>query len=193
MNILQIDNEALYTINHGLIGQTPGLTGLVRDISIYAVYIVPVLLLVLWFLYPKKREALFLSFFAAIFAWFVITKSIIPHIWLRPRPDLALLNIKEVIFHRPDYSFPSDHATMLFALSFGFFIFKWKTAGWWFLALAVVVSISRVAVGVHFPLDILGGIVSALIGVVIIYIFQKAILKYIYQPIVWVLSKVKLA
>lgn len=193
MNILNFDNNLLVAINHTLIGHYSILDSILEAIASYTVYVLPVLLLALWFITPKKREVLFLAFFSAFLAWLVITKSIVPHIWLRARPDLALLGVKEVIFHRPDYSFPSDHATLLFGLSFGLFAFGWKRAGWWFLAFAIIVSVARVAVGVHFPLDILGGIASAAIGVWIVYLLKKPILAYIYKPIVWVLSKIKLA
>jgi len=193
MNILNFDNNLLVSINHALIGHYSILDSILEAIASYTVYVLPVLLLALWFIAPKKREALFLAFFAAFLAWLIITKLIVPSIWLRARPDLALLGVKEVIFHRPSYSFPSDHATLLFGLSFGLFAFDWKKAGWWFLAFAIVVSLARVAVGVHFPLDILGGIASAAIGVWIVNLLKKPILAYIYKPIVWVLKKIKLA
>lgn len=193
MNILDLDNNLLIDINGALIGQSSALDSVFKAIATYTVYVLPVLLVALWFLYPKKREALFLAFFGAFLAWLVITKLIVPSIWMRARPDLALMGVKEVIFHRPSYSFPSDHATLLFGLSFGLFAFDWKKAGWWFLLFAVIVSISRIAVGVHFPLDILGGIASAAIGVWIVSLLKQSVLRYIYKPIVWVLKKIKLA
>lgn len=193
MNIISIDNNALIAINEALIGHDLVLDEVLKGLSAYTVYILPVLLLVLWFVVPKKREALFLAFFASFLAWLIITKSIIPSIWLRARPDLALLGVKEVLFHRPSYSFPSDHATLLFGLSFGLFVFGWKKAGWWFLAFAIIVSVARVAVGVHFPLDILGGVMSGAIGVLIVFLLKKQVLEYIYKPIVFLLKKIKLA
>jgi len=193
MNILSIDNNALIAVNGALIGHYLILDEVLKGISAYTVYVLPILMLVLWFVAPKKREALFLAFFASFLAWLIITKSIVPEIWMRPRPDLALLGVKEVLFHRPSYSFPSDHATLLFGLSLGLFVFDWKRAGWWFLAFALVVSVARVAVGVHFPLDIIGGIASAAIGVWVVYLLKKQVLVYIYKPIIFVLKKVKLA
>jgi undecaprenyl-diphosphatase len=61
-------------------------------------------------------------------------------------------------------SFPSDHATLFFALATGIF-FVSRSAG--ILALAhafFVVSLPRVYMGIHYPTDILAG---ALLGVVI--------------------------
>jgi len=53
-------------------------------------------------------------------------------------------------------SFPSGHATVSFALAFAMGQFAPESAGWFF-AFAALISISRVAVGVHYLTDILAG------------------------------------
>ena len=71
--------------------------------------------------------------------------------------------------HRPDFpkalvaiptshSFPSGHTTSAFAgaTALSFFFPRW-TAG--FVLLAAAIAYSRLYVGVHFPLDVAGGIV----------------------------------
>ena len=59
-------------------------------------------------------------------------------------------------------SFPSDHATLFFALATGFF-FRSRRIGTWALLYAVlVVCFPRVFLGYHYPSDILvGGLVGA--------------------------------
>lgn len=63
----------------------------------------------------------------------------------------------------PGKSFPSSHAVNNFAIAtlFSFYYRRWK---WWFLGWAALVALSRPAVGVHYPSDILGG---ALIGIAV--------------------------
>ncbi len=58
-------------------------------------------------------------------------------------------------------SFPSGHMTWFFALAaiVWFTNRKWGT---WYLALSVLMGIARIYVGVHWPSDILGGIVVGL-------------------------------
>ena len=58
--------------------------------------------------------------------------------------------------HAADASFPSDHATASFAIAVAIFLRK---RGWGTLALvaATVLSVGRVAVGYHFPTDVLAG------------------------------------
>lgn len=193
MNILSIDQNMLLSLNHAFVGHGRPLDDIIKFLAAYLIYTLPIVLLVLWFAYPKKREALAMATLGAAFAWFVITKSIVPHIWFRTRPDLALIGAKELIFHRPDYSFPSDHATMLFGLAFGLYLFKWPKVATWFLVFAILICTMRVAIGVHFPLDIIAGAISGLVGVLIFKLFDEFLLKYLVRPIIFVLKKVRLA
>jgi undecaprenyl-diphosphatase len=58
--------------------------------------------------------------------------------------------------HAADPGFPSDHATAAFAIAAAIFLRK---RGWGIAALvaAAVLSIGRVALGVHYPSDVLAG------------------------------------
>ncbi len=60
----------------------------------------------------------------------------------------------------PDPSFPSDHAAVAFAIAFGVFAFS-RRVGILFLAAATLISLSRIALGLHYPSDVLAG---ALVG-----------------------------
>lgn len=55
-----------------------------------------------------------------------------------------------------DPSFPSDHATAAFAIAVALFL-RHRKAGWLALGMAALVSIGRVAVGTHYPGDVLAG------------------------------------
>ena len=58
--------------------------------------------------------------------------------------------------HAADAGFPSDHATAAFAIAIAILL---RRRGWGIVALAAatVLSIGRVALGVHFPSDVLAG------------------------------------
>ncbi|MFL5874257.1 MAG: phosphatase PAP2 family protein [Solirubrobacterales bacterium] len=58
--------------------------------------------------------------------------------------------------HAADPGFPSDHATAAFAIAVAILLRK---RGWGYVALvaAAVLSVGRVALGVHYPSDVLAG------------------------------------
>jgi undecaprenyl-diphosphatase len=58
--------------------------------------------------------------------------------------------------HAADAGFPSDHATAAFAIATAIFLRK---RGWGIFALvaATVLSVGRVAIGIHYPSDVLAG------------------------------------
>lgn len=81
-----------------------------------------------------------------------------------PRPLLALGHDAVVVVGEPElhHSFPSGHATfvVLLAAALGPGMSRPTKAACWFFA--ALVCLSRVAVGAHFPADVVGGALIAL-------------------------------
>jgi len=76
------------------------------------------------------------------------------------------------------YSFTSSHAANHFAVALGLSLFFYNTKKWLLLTgimWAGIISLSQVYVGVHYPLDILGG---AFIGITVSLSFHILINKY---------------
>lgn len=80
-------------------------------------------------------------------------------IWDRPRPYEAH-SVHLFVSPSGDPSFPSDHATAAFAIAVSLFL-RSRRVGLLALGMAVVLGVARVAVGAHYPVDVLGG---ALLG-----------------------------
>ncbi len=103
----------------------------------------------------QKKKEILMVFFVSGFAWIVAKLlKLILHI---SRPVTELSNIDPLLL-KTDFSFPSGHATFFVALAFSIF-FMHKKAGYWFLFFALIIGITRIMAGVHFPLDILVGFV----------------------------------
>lgn len=114
---------------------------------------------------PAEKKALVLAIFA-IPAAIILIKFI--HLFiLTPRPLAS---------YEDSVAFPSRHTSLMATFFFAYFIFrsKWSFV---FLFLMIWVGVSRVYVGVHFPIDILGGIgvgfLSAFFTKIILKSFQK--------------------
>jgi undecaprenyl-diphosphatase len=81
----------------------------------------------------------------------------------RPRPSGVRLLLPQPLFA----SFPSGHAAGVFGYAVFITLVRWR---WGFAALggATLISISRLAVGHHYPSDLLGGaILGAAVGLVV--------------------------
>ncbi len=97
----------------------------------------------------------------------LLGNAVLGHLWYHQRPFVShpaqtILLIK----HAPDNSFPSEHATVAFAIAFAILGFS-RPLGALLVLLAGAVAIDRVMVGVHYPLDLatslLVGLGSALL------------------------------
>jgi undecaprenyl-diphosphatase len=81
-------------------------------------------------------------------------------LWDRPRPFESHSGVHLFVAPSNDPSFPSDHATGAFAIAVSLYL-RSRRVGLLALAMAVVVALARIAVGVHYPADVIGG---ALVG-----------------------------
>lgn len=102
-----------------------------------------------------RLKALLLAegFCAALLAWLgSLAFRLFVH---RPRPFAADPDIIALV-EKTTYSFPSGHAAFFFALSTIVYVYN-KRLGIWFFIASALISLARIAAGVHYPTDILGG------------------------------------
>jgi undecaprenyl-diphosphatase len=78
-------------------------------------------------------------------------------LFYRDRPFVAH-HVNWLIPHVKNASFPSDHATAAFVIATAIWIWR-KRDGWIWLFLAAGIALSRVWTGVHYPLDVIAGMI----------------------------------
>ncbi len=133
-----------------------------------AAFIIPAVLVAAAVLYSKKRRG------DALFALFAVGGAAVINatfklLFARERPQLW-----EHIVVEHGYSFPSGHAMMSSAAAFTVVALLWHTAYRLPAILAgltyfILVGLSRLYLGVHYPSDVLAGWCISLVWVLVLY------------------------
>lgn len=92
----------------------------------------------------------------------LLISQIISHSVYHPRPFVMEVG-RTLIYHSPNGSFPSDHMLIFSTIAFSYFFSEKRSLGIILILLAWLVAWSRVYLGVHFPLDMLGAFSLAFI------------------------------
>lgn len=137
-----------------------------------------IILSVLLLLFKKTRKVGLCCALGLILDLLVVNIAIKPLV-ARIRPYEIIKEIS-ILTHQPgDHSFPSGHSAGSFACAWAFFRSYKKKWGIPALVLASLVSLSRLYVGVHYPTDVLGGIVIGIIVGELGYFLGKKIWRII--------------
>lgn len=130
-------------------------------IASYSPIIIAIVLVLLWLRW--RRDTQRTSALAATAALIALgVGQIIGKTFPRARPS-DVIPAHLLIPHSLDTSFPSDHATLAFAVAAVVFAWnrRWGSA---MLVFAVLTALARVWVGAHYPGDVIGG---AVLGVIV--------------------------
>lgn len=146
---------------------------LIADSSLFVSYILIYVFIVSAILIPIfiRRDFMYsiLTFGGAAATWIAV--YIIKNIFMISRPFVSL-NITP-LFMETGFSFPSSHVAVIACLT----IITWKLnrkIGILFLIFTILVALSRMIIGVHYPIDVIaGGCFGALIGLGILWFYNK--------------------
>lgn len=161
-------DKAIFLWINALVGRAPAVDASMAWLA--SDYLVPVsmglTLVALWFIGrdAPQRMRYQIGMFTALTAMALssLVVFICNALFFRPRPFDGLDGISLLFYQPTDSSFPSNSASVAFAIAAGVWCVN-RRIGYALSAAAILYGFSRVYVGVHYPADILGGVVIALI------------------------------
>ena len=129
--------------------------------------------------FAENKKTRLIPFFSSLVSSFVAwgINYLIGVYYYRPRPFLEIAVCRAIINVPPlSKSFPSSHASIVFGLAFGLFLWirKWGAV---LLVMASLVSLGRVFVGVHYPSDVFFGMVLGAASALAVHRFTHLIFK----------------
>ena len=114
--------------------------------------------------FPRTRRAGLVGL-TALLIGFLSTNVILKHLFERPRPWLDVAGLIPLIAEHDPHSFPSGHTTAAFAAGM---TWVWTLPKKWMRVMAVIAAVcmglSRLYVGVHYPTDVLTGLIVGLLS-----------------------------
>ncbi|MFZ3044208.1 MAG: phosphatase PAP2 family protein [Minisyncoccia bacterium] len=172
------DTQLFFLLN-SLVGKSTFVDGIIIFCASYLAYILVALLLALVFFSSysryKKLEILVAVATSSIIARLGVTE-IIRAFYHRPRP-FSVFPTHQLITDSA-WSFPSGHATFFFAMATALYLYNKKWGIGFFLA-TILITVSRVIAGVHYPSDILGGaLIGILVGYLTVFFIRKITTRY---------------
>lgn len=138
-----------------------------------------VLAAILWWRTRRKKPVLFLL---SAVGGAAILNVIFKTMFQRTRPDFW-----EHLVQEHSYSFPSGHAMASSALALALIILCWRTRWRWLILIGgaiymIIIGLSRIYLGVHYPSDILAGWCVSLVWVLLLAgLVYEYMVRYSYK------------
>lgn len=160
------------------------------------VFTYPVYISAIYLLGIRKKDDFYKN--AALYIFFSWISSVMLNLFIqvfvdKARPESILSRWKLLLDHIPDASFPSDHAAMSAAIAMSIMLWWMKNnnkkfiyTSFVFWIFCITMSLSRIAAWVHWPTDIIFGMLVWII-IPLILINEKVysfLHKYIFTNII---------
>lgn len=140
--------------------------------------IIWIILTIVMILIPKTRKSGVILAFALVVD-VILCNAILKNLVARIRPYDVNTAVHVLVTKPKDFSFPSGHTAASFASVAALYLAGekklWKPA----LALAILIAFSRMYLYVHYPTDILGGIIFGILSAWIGYHCSKKFVQHL--------------
>ena len=153
-------------------------------------FLLAMLIVVIVYAHFKNKKVLkrvmILALIAFLFSDIIV--AVLKHLINKPRPFVTLDIVNLLITEKDPFSFPSGHASSTLSVV-TFLVLNMKELARkhymiidaLLVAFAIVIMFSRIYVGVHYPVDVLGGALIGIFGALIVNHFKDSISKIIWK------------
>ena len=168
-----VTNQSIFLLINSYAGQNSFLDMLAILLGEYMPFLFIAVEVYLYYILKKKDEALY-AFYSVLLG--LCINQVIGIFYFHNRPFMDGIG-KVISYHLEDNSFPSDHTTFMLSIAFSLFFSKNdKKLGLVLIVIGIIGASFRVFIGVHYPLDIIGGIVVGVVSAILIYKVQHKVL-----------------
>ena len=176
------DQSVFLSLNAG--AQAPAFViAIAKILANWSIYLAMVLMIYAWVRRVRLVRFALLDATCAALIGLGIAQGITA-IWYHPRPFEIGLG-RQILDHAAEASFPSDHATLMFSLAIPLLCRarsrRWGVA---LLLLGFAVAWSRIYLGVHFPLDMLGAFGVAAFASILIWMADPLLRRRFYPGLI---------
>jgi undecaprenyl-diphosphatase len=115
---------------------------------------------------------------AAAAALALLVNAVLGQLWYQSRPFVGhphqtLLLVR----HAADNSFPSDHASVAFAIAFAVMA-VYRRFGLVLVAAAIAIGVDRVFIGVHYPIDVVASLFVGLSSALLVTVACRGVVVW---------------
>ncbi len=133
----------------------------------------------------EDRRALIVVIIVVLMSDFVA--DTLKHLIQRVRPCNALPDVQILVGCTKSFSFPSGHAANSFAAAV-YLSYIYRRYAPIFFFLSIIIAYSRIYVGVHYPLDVVGGALVGSAGAILVIAADGKMTPKVYS---WIAEKVQ--
>ncbi len=170
--LIQLDGQVLLFIQEHLRFSeiTPAVTFITRLGDSGFIWIVLSIIL----LFPRKTRRAGILSLVALAGSLCITNFWLKNYVARVRPYEVISGLDCLVEKASDWSFPSGHASAAFASAVVIYKSRPKRLGVPCMILAFAIALSRLYVGIHYPTDVICGmLIGTLIGLIVFWLFGE--------------------